>query len=124
MRSICVFGLAALLALAGCASPPASQPPRPPVPAPPPAAVAAAPPPISLPPAPISVPPPPQPDQCGAYLLGGLVGQPRTHIPVPVDPTRRRVVCTTCPRTEDVRPDRLTIEYDAATGTVTKVGCG
>ena len=78
---------------------------------------------ISLPPAPISVPALPPPDSCGAYELFYLVGKPRTEIPVPVDPTRRRVICTTCPRDSDVRPDRLTIEYDAVTGKVTKLQC-
>jgi hypothetical protein len=52
------------------------------------------------------------------------VGRPRTEIPVPVDPRRRRVVCTTCPRTMDYNPSRLTIEYDSATNRVTKVECG
>jgi hypothetical protein len=111
----------AALLLAGCAADTKPPPPAPVVAAPPP--VVARPPPVSLPPAPISVPPPPKPDQCGAYLLAGLVGKPRTEIPIPVDPTRRRVVCTTCPKTADFRPDRLTIEYDQATGKVAKVGC-
>jgi hypothetical protein len=128
---------AAVLALIACASraqapaapelvtpPPATPPPATPTPAPPPAAAAAAPPPsISTPAPPISIAPPPSPDQCGAAGLADLVGKPRTEIPVPVDPSRRRVVCSTCPRTEDLRPDRLTIEYDAATGKVTKLGC-
>lgn len=123
-RILLIAGLAPLLllqGLAGCASDPKPAPPAapPPAPAPP-----APPPPISLPPAPISVAPPPPPDQCGAYELAGLVGKPRTQIPIPVNPARRRVVCTTCPRTEEFQPYRLTIEYDAATGLVTKVGCG
>lgn len=83
------------------------------------------PPPAPPPPAPLanqSRPPAPG-DQCGAAELASLIGQPRTAIPIPVDPSRRRVVCTTCPRTEELRPDRQTIEYDAATGRVTKVGC-
>ena len=41
-----------------------------------------------------------------------------------VDPSRRQVVCTTCPRSDDYRPDRLTIEYDAVTGKVVKLQCG
>lgn len=113
--------LAATVAiLAGCSSDPkpAPAPVAPPPPPPPPPAA-----PISLPPAPVSVAPPPPPDQCGAYELAGLVGKPRTEIPVPLVPSRRRVVCTTCPKTMDFNPARLTIEYDAGTGRVTKVGC-
>jgi hypothetical protein len=91
---------------------------------PPVAAVEIAVPPVSLPAAPISVPPPPPPDQCGAYELAWLVGRPRTEIPVPVQPSRRRVVCESCPRTLDFRPDRVTIEYNAGSGRVTKVSCG
>lgn len=113
--------IAAVVALAGCASNPAPAPlPSAPAPRPAPPPV---PPPISLPPAPVSVAPPPPPDQCGAYELFALVGKPRSEIPVPVNPSRRRVVCTTCPKTMDFNPSRLTIEYDAATGKVTKVGC-
>ena len=109
------------LVLAACSSDPKPQPvaPAPPPPPPPPAP----PPAVSLPVAPISVPPPPAPDQCGAWELAGLIGKPRTEIPVPVNPGRRRVVCTTCPKTMDFSPSRLTIEYDATTGKVTKVGC-
>jgi hypothetical protein len=111
--------IAGLALLAGCSSEPKPAPAAPPPPPPPPPPPAA----ISLPAAPISVAPPPPPDQCGAYELTGLVGKPRTEIPVPLNPARRRVVCTTCPKTMDFRPDRLTIEYDAGTGLVTKVGC-
>ena len=64
------------------------------------------------------------PDTCGATELGFLVGKPRTEIPVPADLTHRRVVCTTCPITPDVRPERQTITYDAATNRVTRVTCG
>jgi hypothetical protein len=105
-------------ALAGCASKPEPPPPSPPPPPPPP------PPAVTLPVAPVSVPAPPPPDQCGAYELASLVGKPRSEIPVPVNPSRRRVVCATCPKTMDFSPTRLTIEYDAGTGRVTKVACG
>ncbi len=63
-------------------------------------------------------------DTCGAAALAGLVGRPRTQIPVPVDLTRRRVACTACPVAPDVRLDRLNILYDARTGLVTKITCG
>jgi hypothetical protein len=121
--------IACLAVLGGCAGgpdpapQPVAPPPASPAPAPQPPPQPAPPAPISLPPAPVSVAPPPPPDQCGAYELTGLVGKPRSQIPVPLVPSRRRVVCTTCPRTQDFNPARLTIEYDAATGRVTKVGC-
>ena len=81
-----------------------------------------------------NTPPAPQPppkavvgarlDQCGAASLQYLVGKQKTEIPVPNDPSRRRVVCTTCPMTKDYRPDRQTILYDEATKAVTSVTCG
>jgi hypothetical protein len=61
---------------------------------------------------------------CDAPDLAWLVGRSRNEIPVPVDPARRRVACTQCMVTEDYRPDRTTIRYDAATGLVTSVTCG
>lgn len=79
----------------------------PPAPPPPPRAVAG-----------------PRPDQCGAASLQYLVGKQKTEIPVPNDPSRRRVVCTTCPMTRDYRPDRQTILYDEASKQVTSVTCG
>lgn len=65
-----------------------------------------------------------KPDRCGASDLAYLVGKPRTEIPVPTDPGRRQVVCTTCPRAQDLRTDRQTITYDQGTGKVTGVTCG
>lgn len=74
---------------------------------------------------PYPVPPPPPPiDQCGAGELAWLVGRPRTEIPVPVQVTTRRVVCTTCPRDEADLPGRLTILYDRDTDLVQSVQCG
>ena len=63
-------------------------------------------------------------DTCGAAALAGLVGRPRTQIPVAVDLSRRRVTCTACPVAPDIRLDRLNILYDAQTGLVTKITCG
>lgn len=73
--------------------------------------------------APTSAPAGP-PDTCGAAGLAYLVGKPRTEIPIPADMTHRRVVCSTCPVTQDARPDRQTITYDSGTNLVTKVSCG
>jgi hypothetical protein len=69
--------------------------------------------------------PAPRPsDSCGAGPLQYLVGRPRTDIPVPVNPSKRRVVCSTCAMTMDYIPDRQTITYDTQTGRVTSVRCG
>ena len=128
-RAPTVGALLALAVLGGCRSylpvdaeggrtalPPATQGAATPSPTPTPQAYA-----------PPSPPPPARSrpaDACGASALAYLVGRPRTEIPVPTDPSRRRVTCTTCPVTQDVRPDRQTITYDAATGRVVGVTCG
>lgn len=90
---------------------------------PPTAPVAATPAPITAAPT-IPLPPPSPPDACGAAGMQWLVGQPRSKIPVPTDPSRRRVACTTCPVTMDYRADRLNIFFDADTGIVKEVKCG
>ena len=79
---------------------------------------------VPPPPAPAPAEPPKPADSCGAAELGYLVGKPRTEIPVPVDLTRRRVVCEGCPMTMDVRPERQTIYFDQGTGKVTRLTCG
>ncbi|MDB5423377.1 MAG: hypothetical protein JWQ29_793, partial [Phenylobacterium sp.] len=73
--------------------------------------------------------PPPAPpragaDQCGAAALQGLVGKLRTEIPVPIDPARQRVACTTCPVTLDFSPQRLNFFFDASTGVIKEIRCG
>ncbi len=105
----------ALVLLAGCAP---SEPPRPTAPAPRP--VPAAPP----PPAPVAVAPNPPRDQCGAGEMQYLIGKPRSEIPIPAEPSRRRVTCTTCPVTMDYSPARLNILFDAETGIIREVKCG
>lgn len=99
--------LGLLLLVAGCASPP----PPPPPPGPP-----------STPPPP--PPPPPPSDLCRARDHQHLVGRPRSEIPVPVNPSEQRVVCTTCPMTMYHNPRRLNFLFDAATGIVREVKCG
>jgi hypothetical protein len=89
-------------------------------------------PPYAPSPAPIYAPPPgssggarePTADQCGASALQNLVGRSTTDIPVPVNPERRRVYCTTCPVTRDYNPGRLNIVYDQQTRIVREVKCG
>ena len=74
-------------------------------------------------PAPLQAPPG-GPMACEAASLAYLVGRPRTEIPVPVDPSRRRVSCTTCPVTQDYRPERTDILFDQTTGLIAAVKCG
>ncbi|MDB5419479.1 MAG: hypothetical protein JWP50_2898 [Phenylobacterium sp.] len=100
-----------LLTASACASPPQPEPPAP----------YAQP---SAEPAPIATPAPPQKDACGAADLQGLIGHPRTEIPVPVQPDRQRVACTTCPVTQDYRPDRLNFFFDAGSGRIREIKCG
>jgi hypothetical protein len=100
-----------VLGLSACAAAPPATP------------ATTAPPPVSVAPT-IPLPPPPPPDSCGARDLQWLVGQPKSRIPVPTDPSRRRVACTTCPVTLDYSPARLNIFFDAETGIVKEVKCG
>lgn len=102
--------------LAACAS---DQAPKPAPAAPPPP-----PPPVAQTPPPAPKPPPPAPDQCGANALQGLIGHPKGEIPIPLEPRLRRVVCTTCPMTQDFVPNRQTILFDASTGLITSARCG
>ncbi len=101
--------LAAVLTLSACASTPA-----------PPTAPAS---PITAGPT-MPLPPPPPEDSCKSGELQYLVGRNRSEIPVPTDPSKRRVACTSCPVTMDYRPDRLNIFFDAETGIVKEVKCG
>jgi hypothetical protein len=118
-RLVALAGL--LLAATACASPPESEPPFPG--SQPPPADAAPPPASPEPPAPAPTSSPPK-DACGAAAVQNLVGRPRTDIPVPTDPDRQRVACTTCPVTEDYRPERLNFFFDAGTGRIREIRCG
>lgn len=104
----------------------ASAPETPVVPAPKPAQAPVYHPPVVSRPA-----PPPKPvykpmaeDQCGAAALQYLVGKPRTEIPVPLDPGKRRVVCSSCIVTQEYRSDRQTIVFSSETGIIESVKCG
>ncbi len=63
-------------------------------------------------------------DMCEAKALQYLVGKSRSEIPVPVEPSKRRVTCTTCPMTMDYRFDRVNILFDKVTGIIKEVRCG
>ena len=118
MRAWAWAGLGLVL-IAGCngAEPKASQ-----TPAGPPKID---PPPVSATPAPSAqIAAPSSSEPCDKASLAYLIGKPRSLIPVPVDPSLRRVACTTCPVTEDYRPSRTDILFDAQTGLVTALKCG
>jgi hypothetical protein len=108
VRALVLAGLA--LALAACSSDPTEVTPTAP-PAPRPIAVQPSAPTLAR-------------DQCGAADLQGLVGKLRTDIPIPIDPTRQRVACTSCPVTMDFSPERLNFFFDAATGVIKEIRCG
>jgi hypothetical protein len=95
---------------------PAAPAPQPQIQTPPPAA----PPPRS----PIPQASAPRRDQCGAAEVQNLVGRPRTEVPVPLDPRRQRVACTTCPPADDVDPTRLNFLFDPQSGRIRQIRCG
>ena len=105
---------AGLLVLAACSTSPPPTIPHPPVVTGPP------------PPREPGVPSNPQPtsDTCGARQMQSLIGRPRSEIPVPVNPARQRVACTTCPVTMDFSAERLNFFFDATTGRIKEVRCG
>ena len=72
----------------------------------------AAPPPVRA--TPVSTAPS-APDTCGAEKLRYLVGKSRLQIPVAVDMSKRRVICTTCVMSHLDDPLRTTIVFDEAT---------
>ncbi len=65
-----------------------------------------------------------RPDTCGAAPFQYLVGKPKSEVPVPVEPSKRRVYCSTCMVTMDYRPNRLNVVFDQDTGRVTSIKCG
>lgn len=63
------------------------------------------------------------PQRCNAADAQTLVG---THVGVVTfaSDANVRIVCTTCPTTRDLRPDRLNVRFDQATGIIRSVDCG
>lgn len=85
--------------------------------------------PFAKPPAAASLPRPVLPlvstkDTCGLAELAWLIGKPKTDIPVPVEPSRRRVYCATCAITQDYSPERQNIVFDPDSGLVMGLSCG
>ena len=122
-RALALITLAGLTACAPSAPAPVTRP----VPAraiqPAPARYAT-PTPYVTPPSTQPKPPAAAADACGAAAHAYLVGKNRSEIPIPVNPTLRRVSCNTCPVTQDFNPRRLNILFDQSSGTVTAVRCG
>ncbi len=111
------------MGLASCTSAP--EAPVAPSPKPTPQAPVYHPPVVSRPaPPPLPTYKPMAADQCGASALQALVGKPRTEIPVPLEPGKRRVVCSTCIVTQEYRSDRQTIVFSSETGIIESVKCG
>ncbi len=73
--------------------------------------------------APVETPTPGGPQRCDAEASQSLIG---THVGAVSFPAEAnvRIVCTTCPTTKDLRPDRLNIRFDEATGIIQSVDCG
>ena len=65
----------------------------------------------------------PMPQRCDAAANRSLIG---THVGAVTFPAGAnvRVVCTTCPTTKDLRPDRLNVRFDQETGIIRSVDCG
>lgn len=66
---------------------------------------------------------PTAPQRCDAAGARSLIG---SHVGA-VDfaaGANVRIVCTTCPTTRDLRPDRLNIRFDQETGIIKSVDCG
>ncbi|HEX8661729.1 MAG TPA: peptidase inhibitor I78 [Brevundimonas sp.] len=65
----------------------------------------------------------PVPQRCDAAAAQSLVG---SHVGA-VDfaaGANVRIVCTTCPTTKDLRPDRLNVRFNQTTGIIERVDCG
>lgn len=65
----------------------------------------------------------PIPRQCGLESARSLIGSHVGAVSFPQG-ANVRVVCTTCPTTRDLRPDRLNVRFDQATGVIESVDCG
>ena len=73
--------------------------------------------------APVPEPTQPIPQLCGAEGARSLIGSHVGAVSFPAD-ANVRIVCTTCPTTKDLRPDRLNVRFDQATGIIRSVDCG
>lgn len=65
----------------------------------------------------------PIPQLCGVQAARSLIGTHVGAVTFPHD-ANVRVVCTTCPVTKDLRPDRLNVRFDQSSGRIESVDCG
>lgn len=65
----------------------------------------------------------PSPRTCGVEAARSLVGSHVGDVSFPQG-ANVRIVCTTCPTTKDLRPDRLNVRFSEATGIIESVDCG
>lgn len=63
------------------------------------------------------------PQRCDAAASQSLVGSHVGAVSFAAD-ANVRVVCTTCPTTKDLRPDRLNVRFNQASGIIESVDCG
>lgn len=63
------------------------------------------------------------PQRCDAGAARSLIGSHVGAVSFASD-ANVRVVCTTCPTTKDLRPDRLNVRFNQATGIIESVDCG
>ena len=61
--------------------------------------------------------------RCGSEAARSLIGSHVGAVSFPQG-ANVRVVCTTCPTTKDLRPDRLNVRFDQTTGIIESVDCG
>jgi hypothetical protein len=64
-----------------------------------------------------------EPQRCDAAGSQSLIGTHYAAVSFPAG-ANVRIVCTTCPTTRDLRPDRLNIRYNRMTGVIEQVDCG
>ena len=65
----------------------------------------------------------PIPQRCDAEAAKSLIGSHVGAVSFAAG-ANVRVVCTTCPTTKDLRPDRLNVRFDEASGIIRSVDCG
>jgi hypothetical protein len=65
----------------------------------------------------------PIPQRCDAAAARSLIGSHVGAVSFPAG-ANVRIVCTTCPTTRDLRPDRLNVRFNQTSGIIENVDCG